>query len=94
MVPIGSDEQFGVGDRNRLLRRVDWRFLLPDPSPRRTLCLADGVLGEGVRLICDHVDGAPVASGGEYDLAVVANPSGAVLRLPECPGKGRRFSGC
>ena len=34
--------------RNRHLRRVDWRFLLPDPTPARTLCLATGSLADGL----------------------------------------------
>jgi hypothetical protein len=65
--------------RNRLLRRVDWRFLLPCPRARTTLCLAGGELAEALRLVSETVlaTSAPVA--GACDLAVAVDPTPAQL---------------
>ena len=68
------------GRRNRLLRRVDWRFLLPDPCPARIVCYAGGDLRDGLELVASSVvypDGSPE---GDCDLAVAVNPSTRVLR--------------
>src|ERR1044071_1068377 len=54
--------------RNRLLRRADWRFLLPDPSPKRALCLADGFLSEAVAASVNTCD---IHCAGTYDLVVL-----------------------
>jgi hypothetical protein len=64
--------------RNRLLRRVDWRFLLPDPRVPRAVCYAAGDLAAGVALIADEVR-AP-GSAPENDLAVAVDPDDARLR--------------
>ena len=61
-------------DRNRLLRRVDWRFLLPTPCVDRVLCLTGGELREACALVARFVDDAPNASSGGYDLVVAADP--------------------
>ena len=66
--------------RNRLLRRVDWRFLLPDPFPARTMCFASGPLAEAVAA----VSGELVTPGAEplptpCDLAVAVDPSRETL---------------
>ena len=73
----------GVPDaeRNRILRRADWRFLLPTPAPSRSICFASGLLAEATRAI----SGALVAPGQEdaresCDLAVAVDPSAATLR--------------
>ncbi len=61
--------------RNRLLRRVDWRFLLPDPSPRKTLCLSDGPLVESLRLVSETVvEGWKGERAEGCDLAVAMSP--------------------
>jgi hypothetical protein len=64
--------------RNRLLRRVDWRFLLPAPVPRQVVSLARGALGDAIGLIAPRAqaDQAPQA-----DLAVAANPVAADLAV-------------
>ena len=64
--------------RNRLLRRADWRFLLPDPVPARSACFAGGRLQQAVALVSGEVTGAP--SPGSCDLAVAVNPRADTLR--------------
>jgi phosphotransferase family enzyme len=65
---------------NLLLRRVDWRFLLPNPNPKNTLCLTEGQLADAVEYISESVtysDSNPV--GHDYDLAVAVNPDQRTL---------------
>jgi hypothetical protein len=65
--------------RNRLLRRVDWRFLLPESRPNETLCLSDD-MAEPLRLISRVTGALPMgAPGGSFDLAVASDPSASVL---------------
>ncbi|HEU4648143.1 MAG TPA: hypothetical protein VFS33_03725 [Gemmatimonadales bacterium] len=72
--------ELGEARRNRLLRRVDWRFLLRDPQPAKTLCLADGALHDAVSLISDQVVSGRAMDAADADLAVAVNPDGATLR--------------
>jgi hypothetical protein len=65
--------------RNRRLRAVDWRFLLPDPRPDRTVCLATGGLADALSLFTTIVQPA-LAGGGDVDLGVAVNPSRRRLR--------------
>lgn len=68
-------------ERNRLLRRADWRFLLPTPAPRKSICFADGVLAEAtaaVSEVCLQADDSG-ESLCDYDLAVAADPAEATL---------------
>ncbi len=65
--------------RSKLLRRADWRFLLPNPKPARSTCFAGGLLAEAVGLISEHVADARLAPPGECDLAVAVNPGRATL---------------
>ncbi len=72
---------------NARLRRVDWRFLLPSPRPRRALCRAAGVLADAVASIADEVvtDG----SGRDCDLVVAADPdAGTLAELREALAPG------
>ena len=64
-------------DRNARLRRVDWRFLLPSPRPRRALCRAATPLADAVASIADQVvtDG----SRRDCDLVVGTDPDPATL---------------
>jgi hypothetical protein len=64
--------------RNRLLRRADWRFLLPTPLPQRAISLARGPLAEAVGLMVPDQDGG--SPGTAADLAVAVNPDSAILR--------------
>jgi len=72
---------------DRRLRRADWRFLLPTPNPRRTLCLATGPLADAVALVSDEVVSA--AEPESCDLVVAQDPDSATLerlRLALRPG--------
>ena len=73
-----STEALAERERNRLLRRADWRYLLPDPSPRRALCLAGASLREVCGVVAGSVDDAP-QSGARYDLVVAEDPDDATL---------------
>jgi SAM-dependent methyltransferase len=68
-------------ERNRVLRRADWRFLLPGPAPERSICFSPGPLADATRAI----SGSLVTIGqGEVvescDLAMAVDPSAAILR--------------
>ena len=66
--------------RNRLLRRSDWRFLLPDPSPEKTICFATGLLLESVRQISSTVVEPDVREiQRDCDLAVAVDPDAQTL---------------
>jgi hypothetical protein len=66
-------------ERNRVLRRADWRFLLPDPAPARVLCLAGAELRAACGVIAAVVDDAPV-EGAMYELVVAENPDADALQ--------------
>lgn len=66
-------------ERNRVLRRADWRYLLPDPAPRRALCLSGGTLREACAVVAAAIDDSPRA-GARYDLVVAEEPDDATLR--------------
>ena len=68
------------GTLNRRLRRADWRFLLPDPRPVRSICFADGLLGQAVAAISDQVIEPTLHSIGDCDLAVARNPDPQTLQ--------------
>jgi hypothetical protein len=64
--------------RNLRLRRVDWRFLLPDPSPREVVCLEASLLAP-LKAVSRRVrEEAHLA--GTADLAVAVDPDPATLR--------------
>jgi hypothetical protein len=64
-------------ERNRLLRRVDWRFLLANAAPGRVLC-PDDVLRTSCALIASRVDATPNGESS-YDLVVLVDPSSLTL---------------
>ncbi|MBI3952198.1 MAG: aminoglycoside phosphotransferase family protein [Acidobacteria bacterium] len=66
--------------RNRLLRRADWRFLLHNPQPRKSICFANGLLSQAVGLISDCVVDAEGDLPGDCDLAVAIDPDDTTLR--------------
>jgi hypothetical protein len=66
-------------ERNRVLRRADWRYLLPDPAPRRALCLGGPALREACRVVAGATDDAP-RPGVLYDLVVAEDPDEATRR--------------
>jgi hypothetical protein len=65
--------------RNRLLRRVDWRVLLPDPNPGKTLCCAGGLLAEAIARVSGSVVRPGDANDGQCDLAVASDPDRRTL---------------
>ena len=66
-------------ERNRILRRADWRYLLPELAPARALCLGGETLREACGVIAEQVDDSP-RPGVEYDLVVAEEPDDALLR--------------
>jgi hypothetical protein len=84
-LPATAVDALPEAERNALLRRADWRFLLPDPQPRRALCLARGGLARAVSHISDISDTAEEIAGHAeeapgWDLAVLSAPSETELR--------------
>ena len=65
---------------NRLLRRLDWRFLLANPKPEKTICFSDGILRQAVEHIFPSLMSMDNFEAGQCDLAVALNPTQAVLR--------------
>ena len=65
---------------NRLLRRADWRYLLVDAQPARSVCFSRGLLLQAVQAISTQMVSPDKVSPGECDLAVAANPSRATLQ--------------
>jgi hypothetical protein len=65
--------------RNHLLRRSDWRYLLPDAAPALALCLGGTELWACCEVIAREVHDAP-KKGVRYDLVVGENPSRRELR--------------
>jgi hypothetical protein len=61
--------------RNALLRRVDWRFLLHQVSTPQSVDWGAGKLSAATRLAADVTDGYPAT----VDLVVLANPTGGRL---------------
>lgn len=66
--------------RNDLLRRVDWRFLLPAVTVRSTIAFADGRLGDAVRAFFDATVAGAAPSRGVFDLAVLADARAGQVR--------------
>jgi hypothetical protein len=65
---------------NQRLRRADWRFLLPDPRPAKTMCFANGLLAQAVAAISDQVIESTTHPIGDCDLAVTRNPDRQTLQ--------------
>ena len=70
----------GEGRRNRLLRRVDWRFLLENIHPARTICFTGGSIAEAVRLISPDVADKAEPADPPRDLAVAMDPDERTIR--------------
>ena len=69
-------------DVSNSLRRVDWRFLLPNPHPLRSICYAHGALAEAVARISAATSDPrrDAAQKGRCDLAVAVNPPAVTLK--------------
>jgi hypothetical protein len=69
------------GERNRLLRRVDWRFLGGMPTDPVSVCYGDASLSRAVATIASRlVEPHDADDSGGCDLAVAVNPDAATLR--------------
>jgi len=67
--------------RNALLRRVDWRFLLPDANPAITVYSGrDRLLEAALAALTDRVVYLNLAPSGAADLAVLVDPDAHTLR--------------
>jgi hypothetical protein len=64
--------------RNRLLRRMDWRFFMPGFRPRRAVTFAAGALADATAVVCEDV--LRPSAGDECDLAILEEPSPESLR--------------
>lgn len=79
-LPATAVDALPEAERNALLRRADWRFLLPDPQPRRALCLARGSLARAVRQMAGETIEDAGDRAADWDLAVLSAPSATALR--------------
>lgn len=59
---------------NPLLRRADWRFILPDPQPHVSVCYARGLLAQAVQAISDRLVDPKDETRGTCDLAAAVDP--------------------
>jgi hypothetical protein len=64
---------------NSLLRRADWRFLLPNPEPHVSICFARGLLAKAVQAISDCTVNPQDATPGVCDLTVAIDPDQKTL---------------
>ena len=80
MTDVTSPHQLPERERNRRLRRVDWRFLLSTPLPERILCLGDADLRAGCESMGTCTDAAVDETRTEYDLVVVQNADADALQ--------------
>jgi hypothetical protein len=71
---VASPERLPEAERNALLRRVDWRFLLRQDRPPATICPASG-LARAVGLMSSRTN-----EQAPYDLAVLDEPASRSLR--------------
>jgi Phosphotransferase enzyme family len=73
---MAAPERLPESERNVLLRRVDWRFLLQQDRPPVTFCSAPR-LTRAVRLMTSS---EATAGRGQHDLAVIHAPTSRSLR--------------
>jgi hypothetical protein len=66
--------------RNRLIRRVDWRYLLSNPKPQKSICFGNEILRQAVETISAAMMHPEVVKSEECDLAVSVNPNKKVLQ--------------
>lgn len=66
-------------ERNRVLRRADWRYLLPDPAPELALCLGGPALREACMVVAGTVHDA-AQPGVRYALVVAEDPDDDLRR--------------
>lgn len=76
---MAPPERLPEAERNALLRRVDWRFLLRQDRPPATVCFAAG-LAPAVGLMSSRCSQRP-NNEGPCDLAVLDKPTPRTLRV-------------
>ena len=76
---MAAVELRGEKERNRLLRRTDWRFLLPNPMPARSICFTQGYLARALAQVSELVLPCDRSASAACDLAVAVNPTRATL---------------
>lgn len=59
---------------------MDWRFLLPQPSPEKSVCFADGLLADAVKLISRRTVEPQSRGSEDCDLAVAVDPREDTIR--------------
>lgn len=65
-------------EQDRVIRRADWRFLLPVPNPEKSICLTTGLLEMAVQYISKETVDAQ-SGNGMCDLAVAVDPNERTL---------------
>ncbi len=67
---------------NLILRRVDWRFLLSDPNPKKSICFSKGALAEAVEFVSESIIYPDTNSvDNNCDLAVASDPDPHTIHL-------------
>lgn len=63
-----------------VVRRADWRFLLDNPTPQRSIVFEGGLLADAVSMIsASTIVSGSNHSGDDHDLAVAVNPTEKIL---------------
>jgi O-antigen/teichoic acid export membrane protein len=65
---------------NQMLRRADWRFLLPQASLRKSVCFSDGLIASSVASVSEQIANNSDPTSHDCDLAVTINPNRSILR--------------
>jgi len=69
----------GAVSPGTLLRRADWRFLLPNPQPGKTALFARALLADAVRSVAEQVVDGVETDAHQCELAVLQRPDRAEL---------------
>lgn len=78
---INQNQSNTISSYYLVLSRVDWRFLLSEQTPKRSLVFADGILADAVKMISESI--VANCSGpinNECDLAVAVDPDNKTLK--------------
>src|SRR3990167_335296 len=68
-------EDLTVEKANIIERRIDWRFLLPNPNPEKSICFSSGLIAEALKAkLQTNINSDSHYTPDYYDLAVAVNP--------------------
>lgn len=70
----------GQPSHARILQRGDWRFLLPDPRPKKVALFTGGMIAESAKEYATHVVDGRLEEARECDVAVATKPDAETLR--------------